>query len=171
MRDRLRIAVLVLACGACPAALPQTSTAQTHPMPSAAEYSASLLPERADVVSWRTLSGVKLVKDNGGMALAFNDDILQLDQRELRVQGFMIPLGMGQEQTHFLVSAVPPSCPFCVPAKAAEIVEVLSKKPVTYGTEPIVVGGKFAVLKHEPSGVVYRMSDAIVIAASGAAAR
>jgi uncharacterized protein len=137
---------------------------QTHSMPSASEYSASILPERNDVVSWKTLSHVRLVKEGARMVLNFSDEILALDEKQLRVQGFMIPLGTGQEQKHFLLSAVPPSCPFCVPAVAFEVVEVLSGKPVTYGFNAIVISGKFAVLKDDPAGVVYRMSDAVRVA-------
>ena len=79
------------------------------------------------------------------MVMSFSDEILRLDQKDLRVQGFMTALGTGQEQTHFLLSAVPSSCPFCVPAVAYEIVEVISKKPVTYGFDPIIVAGKLSV--------------------------
>ena len=132
-------------------------------MPSASEYSAQLLPARNDVVPWKALSNVRLVKENDALVLSISDDIQALDQKSLRVQGFMIPLAMGDEQSHFLISAVPPSCPYCVPAVAYEIVEVRSSKPVRYGVEPIVVSGKFAVLKHDPSGVIYRMSDAVLV--------
>ena len=45
-----------------------------------------------------------------------------------------------------------------------EIVEVRSNKPIRYGTEPIVMSGTFAVLRHDPSGVIYRMSDAVLVA-------
>ena len=155
----IRCLIVALACSASLSAL-----GQTHPMPSASEYSASILPSRDDVVSWKTLSHVRLVKENGGLVMNFSDEILGLDQKELRVQGFMIPLGTGQEQTHFLLSAVPPSCPFCVPAVAYEIVEVRSSKPVAYGFEPIVVAGRLSVLKHDPAGVIYRMSNATVVA-------
>src|SRR6266478_112534 len=160
MRALLRCLVVAVACGA-----PLWSLGQTHPMPSASEYSASLLPARDDVVSWKMLSHVRLVKENESMVLNFSDEILRLDQQDLRVQGFMIPLGTGQEQTHFLLSAVPPACPFCVPAVAYEVVEVLSRKPMAYGFEPIVVAGRLSVLKHDPAGVIYRMSDATLVAA------
>jgi uncharacterized protein len=160
MQMLLRCLVLVLACGASACLL-----GQTHPMPSASEYSSSILPARDDVVPWKTLSHVRLAKENDSIVLNFSDEILQLNEKNLRVQGFMIPLGMGKEQTHFLLSAVPPSCPFCVPAVAYEIVEVLSSKPISYGFEPIVVAGRLVVLKHDPAGVIYRMSDATLVAA------
>jgi len=164
MRALTRLVAIICACTAPLGALAPAAAQQPHPMPSASEYSAKLMPARADVVSWKSLSNVRLVKENDGMTLSIGDEIVALDQKSIRVQGFMIPLGMGGEQSHFLISAVPPSCPYCVPAVAYEIVEVRSTKPVRYGFEPIVVSGKFEVLKHDPSGVIYRMSDAVVVA-------
>ena len=40
------------------------------------------------------------------------------------------------------------------------MVEVIAKTSVKYGFEPIVVSGKFVVLKDDPSGVLYRLTDA-----------
>jgi hypothetical protein len=45
------------------------------------------------------------------------------------------------------------------------MVEVIAKTPVKYGFEPIVVSGKFAVLKDDPTGVLYRLTDAESIGA------
>jgi hypothetical protein len=139
--------------------IPQTG------LPSAADYSSQLLPEIKGVVSWKTLSQVEPVKQGGKMVPQFSRDIMGLDKKDVRVQGFIIPLDMGDKQKHFLLSAVPPHCPFCMPAGPDTIVEVLAKKPLAYGFEPIVVAGRFAVLKDDPAGVLYRMTDAELVAA------
>ena len=129
-------------------------------LPTANDYSQTLLPERAGVVSWRTLSQVQPVKQNGKMVVEFSKEILVLDSKNARVQGFIIPLDIGDRQQHFLLSAVPPHCAFCLPAGPDGMVEVIAKTPIKYGFEPIVVTGKFAVLKDDPSGVLYRLTDA-----------
>jgi len=129
-------------------------------LPNASDYSAQVLPERAGVVSWKTLAQVEPVKQGNKMVPQFSRDILGLDKKDVRVQGFIIPLDMGDKQAHFLLSAVPPHCPFCLPAGPDSIVEVHAKQPLAYGFEPIVVAGRFAVLKDDPTGVLYRMTDA-----------
>jgi hypothetical protein len=134
-------------------------------LPSAADYASQLLPEMKGVVSWKTLSQVEPVKQGGKMVPQFSRDIMGLDKKDVRVQGFIIPLDMGDKQKHFLLSAVPPHCPFCMPAGPDTIVEVHAKKPLAYGFEPIVVAGRFAVLKDDPAGVLYRMTDAELVAA------
>jgi hypothetical protein len=134
-------------------------------LPSASDYSAQMLPEVTGVVSWKTLAQVEPVKQGNKMVPQFSRDILGLDKKDVRVQGFIIPLDMGDKQKHFLLAAVPPHCPFCLPAGPDAIVEVHAKKPLAYGFEPIVVAGRFAVLKDDPAGVLYRMTDAESVAA------
>jgi hypothetical protein len=98
--------------------------------------------------------------------LQFSKGILGLDAKSVRVQGFILPLDVSEQQHHFLLSAVPPHCPFCMPAGPEAIVEVFSKKPVEYSIEPIIVSGKFAVLKNEPSGLLYRLTEGESIAST-----
>jgi uncharacterized protein len=129
-------------------------------LPSAVDYSNAILPERAGVVSWKTLAQVQPVKQGGKMVNEFAKDILALDRKDVKVQGFMIPLDIGEKQKRFLISAVPPHCGFCLPAGPDAIVEVQAKAPVNYTFDPIIVSGKFAVVKDDPSGVLYRMTDA-----------
>ena len=145
---------------AAPAAALNTNVPATG-LPSAADYASGLLPERAGVVSWKTLSRVEPVKKNGKMVPAFSTEILGLDRTDVKVQGFMIPLDIGDKQKRFLLSAVPPHCQFCLPAGPEEVVEVEAKSPVSYTFDPIIVGGRFSVVKDDATGVLYRMTGAV----------
>jgi hypothetical protein len=129
-------------------------------LPSATDFSAQILPERDGVVSWKTLAEVEPVKKGNKILPEFAKPILALDAKDQRVQGFMIPLDMGDKQRRFLLSAVPPHCSFCLPAGPEAVVEIVAKTPVAYTLEPIVVSGRFAVLKDDPNGVLYRLTDA-----------
>ena len=129
-------------------------------LPSATSFSATLLPEREGVVSWQTLAQVQPVKQGGKMVYEYSADIMALDRKDVKVQGFMIPLDIGDKQRHFLISAVPPHCSFCLPAGPEAVVEVFAKEPVGYTLDPIVLSGKFAVQKDDPNGVLYRLHDA-----------
>ena len=143
-----------------PAMALNTGVAATG-LPSAADYASGILPERAGVVSWKTLARVEPVKKNGKMVPAFSTEILGLDRTDVKVQGFMIPLDIGDKQKRFLLSAVPPHCQFCLPAGPEEVVEVEAKSPVSYTFDPIVVGGRFSVVKDDATGVLYRMTGAV----------
>ena len=121
------------------------------------------LPARADVVSWNVLTDVKTKTTKGSIVPQFNASQMALNQRSQRIQGFMMPLDPGEKQTHFLLSSVPLTCSFCVPGGPESMVEVKTKTPIKYSLEPVVVEGQFAVLKDDPNGLYYRMSDATAV--------
>jgi hypothetical protein len=119
------------------------------------------LPERKDVVSWKTLSQVELVKQKDRYVPQFAKDVSALDQKEIKVQGFMMPLEVGDKQSHFVLTAMPQSCAFCLPGGPESMVEVKSKTPVKYTFDAVVVTGKLTVLKDDPTGIFYRLTDAV----------
>jgi hypothetical protein len=128
---------------------------------AAASVVAQTLPERKDIVSWRLLAQVELVKVKDRYQPQFASAVAALDAKEVKVQGFMMPLEMGDKQSHFILSAAPQDCAFCMPGGPESLVEVKMKKPVAYGFEPIVLAGKLTVLKDDPTGVFYRLTDAV----------
>ena len=119
------------------------------------------LPDRTDVVSWKLLSQVELVKQKDRYVPKFANDVAALDQKQVKVQGFIMPLQMGDKQSHFVLTAMPQSCSFCLPGGPESMVEVKSKVPVKYTFEPVVLTGKLSILKDDPTGVFYRLTDAV----------
>ena len=136
-------------------------TLAQHQAPPGVDPNFKPLPERKDVVSWKTLSQVELVKQKDRYVPQFAKDVAALDQKQVKVQGFMMPLEMGDKQSHFILSAMPQDCAFCMPGGPESMVEVKSKTPVKYTFEPVVLTGKLAVLKDDPTGVFYRLTDAV----------
>lgn len=128
---------------------------------AAASVVAQTLPDRKDVVSWKLLAQVELVKVKDRFQPQFSAGVAALDAKEVKVQGFMMPLEMGDKQSHFILSSTPQSCNFCMPGGPEALVEVKMRKPVAYGMEPVVLTGKLAVLKDDPTGVFYRLTDAV----------
>ena len=131
------------------------------PQPGVTPDTLKPLPERQDVVSWKLLGQVELVKVKDRYVPQFAAGVAALDKKEVKVQGFMMPLEMGDKQTHFMLSAMPQSCAFCLPGGPEQIVEIKSKTPVKYTFDPVVLTGKLAVLKDDPTGVFYRLTDAV----------
>ena len=121
------------------------------------------LPELKGVVSWRTLAEVQAVRQKDKFVPQFSRTIAGLDKKEVKLQGFMMPLEMGDKQKRFILTAMPPSCAFCLPGGPDQLVEVQAKTPVKYGFEPIVISGKLTVLREDPMGLYYRLTDAVVV--------
>jgi hypothetical protein len=137
------------------------AAAQHEPPPGADPSQFKPLPERKDVLSWKTLAQVELVKVKDRYVPQFSQGVASLDQKEVKVQGFMMPLQVGDKQSHFVLSAMPVTCSFCMPGGPEALVEVKTKQPVKYSFEPVVVSGKLSVLKDDPTGVFYRITDAV----------
>lgn len=137
------------------------AAAQHNPMDPSAAGMSKPLPERKDVVPWKTLAQVELVKQKDRYVPKFAAPVAALDQKQVKVQGFMTPLQTGERQTHFVLSAMPQTCSFCMPGGPEQMVEVRTKTPVKYTFEPVTVSGKLSVLKEDPTGVFYRIVDAV----------
>ena len=121
------------------------------------------LQELKGVTSWKTLAEVQTVKQKDKFVPQFSSTITALDKKEVKIQGFMMPLDTGDRQKRFILTAMPPSCAFCLPGGPDQLVEIQAKTPVKYGFEPIVVSGKLAVLRDDPMGLYYRLTDAVVV--------
>ena len=121
------------------------------------------LAERSDVLSWGLLTAVKTKSEKNRILPVFGPDIQALNLKNQRIQGYMMPLSPGEKQNHFLVSSVPLTCSFCLPGGPESMVEVKTKIPVKYTMEAVVVEGKFAVLKDDPYGLYYRMTEAVAV--------
>ena len=142
-------------------ALTFPAAAQHQPPAGADPSQVKPLVERKDVVSWKVFAQVELVKTKDRYVPQFSPSVTALDQKEVKVQGFMMPLQVGDKQTHFVLSATPVTCSFCLPGGPEALVEVKAKRPFTYSFEPITVSGKLSVLKDDPTGVFYRITDAV----------
>lgn len=121
------------------------------------------LQERADVLPWSVLTAAKTKVVKKRVVPVFPRDVQALDKKTLRIQGYMMPLEPGEKQKHFLLSSVPLTCSFCYPGGPESMVEVMTKTPVKYSMEAVVVEGAFAVLLDDASGLFYRMTDAVPV--------
>ena len=163
MRKLFAVAAVVFFA---PLMLPADATpADGAPQPAAGSPGggAQSLPELKGVVSWKTLGQVEEVKIGHRLVHKFNTEITALDSKEVQLQGFMMPLEAGKKHKRFLLSANVPSCPFCLPGGPESLVEVLCRDAIIFKMEPIVISGKLSVLKDDPSGLWYRVTDAALV--------
>ena len=147
------------ASSAPPAALPHGQGAGVHsPLSPFAP-----LPRRTDVVAWSVLTDVKTRIENRRIVPVYPRPVSELNQKTLRLQGFMMPLEAGEQQRHFLLASVPLTCSFCTPGGPESMVEVRTRTPVTYSQGAVVVEGRFHVLQADPYGLYYRITEAVAV--------
>ncbi len=114
-------------------------------------------------IPWQLLRQVKLVEEKkAGKTISrpeFDPRIKALDQQEVKVYGFVLPLSTSVKQKHFLISPLPTHCPFCVSQGPDSMIEVVAKIPVEFSQwEPIVVSGKLELVND--SSLYYRLTNA-----------
>lgn len=163
MRTGLRslFSILLTASSLALLAMPaQAQRGPTHDLGAGLPEPMPQLQDVQGVVSWNTLAKVKQVKAKDRILPEFNKEITALNNQEVKIQGFMMPLEPGERQKHFLLSVTPQSCSFCLPAGPEGVVEVKSKTPVKYTIEPVIVSGKMSILKEDPMGLYYRLTEA-----------
>ena len=92
--------------------------------------------------------------------VSYPDSLMAKDGTVVRIKGFMYPLEAGETHTYFLLSALPPSCPFCLPASSRGLVEVMCDEGVRYTLEPVTLEGRFELLEDAATGLHYRLGHA-----------
>jgi hypothetical protein len=117
------------------------------------------------VVGWDTLGNLDVRTEviaplQARFHTDYSKEIKALDGREVKLMGFIYPLEGGLEHKRFLLTAWPPSCPFCLPAGPSQMVEVFCQEPVEFTEGAILMAGRFELLEDDPSGMYYRMQGA-----------
>jgi len=117
------------------------------------------LPAVPGALSWDLLAQVKPVKLKGKLVPEFSAAVGKLDRQEVKVAGFMLPLQSSERQSHFLLTVTSQTCSFCVPAGPEGIIEVRTRTPVRVTFDPVLIAGRLEVLRDDPTGVYYRISN------------
>jgi uncharacterized protein len=120
------------------------------------------------VVGWDTLGKLEVTSEavaplQSVFHTDYSDEVKALDAQQVKLMGFIFPLEGGLEHAHFLLTAWPPSCAFCLPAGPSQMVEVYCKDPVEFSDGAILMAGKFELLHEDPSGMYYRLHDAELV--------
>ncbi len=113
------------------------------------------------VTSWDVLAnGVELDLTADDMTPKYNKDLQALEGKEVILQGFMMPLEQGEKQKKFLLTAMAPTCPYCLPGGPESMVEVTCKSGVKTTFEDLAVKGKLELVKKFEEGIFFRLHGA-----------
>ena len=131
----------------------------------AAENVLTTANNKQDNVSWKTLAHAKLKMEQGKAmpeGVAYGADVQKLDGQFITITGYMFPLDAAGNQAHFLLSAYPPSCPYCVPGGPTELIEIKDSAPIKFTYDAVTLHGNFHLLQGDAlkEGVFYRLTQA-----------
>jgi uncharacterized protein len=112
-------------------------------------------------LSWDALGQAGVVKKGDRFVPEYPKAVAALDSKEVKLQGFMMPLETAATQKRFLLTAQPSGCSFCMPGGPESVVEVQMKAPLKYILDAVTVTGKFVLVRDDASGLFYRLTDAV----------
>lgn len=113
------------------------------------------------VLPWSLFGEVSHRQEGKRSVPVFPAQLTSLSGSRVKVQGFMLPLQAGERQTHFLLSAVPTTCNFCLPAGPEGVIEIRMRGAgIKVVVDAMVLEGTLRVLPTDPMGLLYRLTDA-----------
>ncbi|MBB6255052.1 DUF3299 domain-containing protein [Nitrospirillum iridis] len=126
------------------------------------------VPKAQDIpratLGWDKIADVKeieiKVKNGTRLRAVFGPAVQRMAGQSLTLGGYIIPLEQTERSTHFLLSALAPSCPFCPPPGAADVVEVRTKEPVTFTYDLVVLTGTVRLTPDDENCLYYHLDGA-----------
>ena len=112
-------------------------------------------------VPWQVLESAKEAPGNAMAAPKplYPKAVTALAGKRIKVNGYMLPLGKGGSQSHFVLLAYPPDCPFHLNPGPAQFIEVKVKTPVQMNYQVRTIEGTLELAGNDGGGVFYKISD------------
>lgn len=117
-------------------------------------------------VAWSLLESTRVIdrRDDDNIIYSrpsFPQRVRALQGRTVRVAGWMMPLENSSRQSHFVLLAYPPGCPFHLHALPNQFIEVRASQPVAVEEmRPITLSGTLRLTGQDESGIFYRLTNA-----------
>lgn len=144
-------------------AAPLGAAAQTRPpAPTESVWKPADTPPGG--VSWALLESTKEITrtDSRGYLLSkpdFPPGVLALKGKKVKVSGYMMPLQNGKTQTHFVLLAYPPDCPFHLNPGPMQFIEVKTDKGVVFDYGVKTIEGVLELSGQDEGGVFYKINS------------
>jgi hypothetical protein len=85
-----------------------------------------------------------------------------LNGTTFEIEGFVTPVKAESSFRHFLLMPSAPGCTFCPPPDFNEIIEVVSREPISAELRLFKVRGKFSTQNNGKDGLFFKIEDARV---------
>ncbi|AYJ86870.1 hypothetical protein D3Y57_14095 [Sphingomonas paeninsulae] len=132
----------------------------------AAAHEGTRAPKVEGALSWDVLAQTQAIEwqdEVSGRAYlrpGFSPDANALDGTQVTISGFPMQLEEGSKHRKFLIFAQAPDCLFHMNSGPNGFVEVEVAKPLAIGDKPMLLAGRFELVKADRGGVFYRLVGA-----------
>ncbi len=119
---------------------------------------------------WKTLARITYKKEYDeflGFKIdkpVFSEDIKSLNDKEVTVKGFIIPVEGYKGQKEFILSAFPYSmCFFCGGAGPESVMDVSAVEPIEYSAESVTIRGILHLNSDDVNQLMYSLTGAKLV--------
>jgi hypothetical protein len=116
---------------------------------------------------WNTLSKITFKKEYDELlgfkvdVPVFSEEVLALENQEVIIKGYIIPVEGYKSHKEFIFSAFPYNlCFFCGGAGPETVMEVFATESVKYTTDPIYLKGKLELNASDINRLMYALNNA-----------
>jgi uncharacterized protein len=95
----------------------------------------------------------------GAMKPLYPPAVKSLAGKRVKINGYMLPLGKGANQSHFVLLAYPPDCPFHLNPGPQQFIEVKVSAAVPMNYDVRTIEGTLELAGGDGAGVFYKISD------------
>lgn len=170
MLNTRRSALALLAAGM---AAPAFEAGAIETQPASAATRELIAPDGAraadavgDSIPWQDFAKTENVekKINGfdWIVPRFPPKLLRLDGKRVKVNGFMVPLEETPMTRRFLLTAFPPTCPWCLQLGSQYFIETLMRRPLKYTYDTVLIEGELELIEQDENGLFFRLRDAVL---------
>jgi len=113
--------------------------------------------------SWALLESTEEVqRESSGLVYSkprFPQPVRALQGKKVKISGYMLPLQNGARQSHFVLLAYPPDCPFHLNPAPDQFIEIRVSQPVSVAEGVRTFEGTLVLGGEDESGVFYQMTN------------
>jgi uncharacterized protein len=113
-------------------------------------------------VAWQVLESAKedpAAAKAGAVKPVYPAAVKSLAGKKVKINGYMLPLGKGASQSHFVLLAYPPDCPFHLNPGPQQFIEVKVSSAIPMNYDVRTIEGTLQLAGNDGSGVFYKISD------------
>jgi hypothetical protein len=114
-------------------------------------------------ISWTVLESTKEIQRRQTGTIyskpAFSQKVKALKGKRIKVSGYVMPLQNSPKQTHFVLLAYPPDCPFHLNPAPNQFIEIRTNSPIAVRSGVQSFEGQLILSGEDESGIFYQMQE------------
>ena len=119
---------------------------------------------------WKTLAKITYKKQYDEMlgfkvdVPVFSEEIQNLEGKEIKIKGYIIPVEGYKSHKEFIFSAFPYNmCFFCGGAGPETVMEIYANEEIKYTAEPVILKGKLELNSTDINRLIYALQGASLV--------